>query len=1583
MSMNEKKRNIMPVLKKDWENIGSSYNSTSTKHKNGDAKETNVPKYGHNTYDHVALQTEQNAMIRIGFNKEVSNVVDEKTNDISHGYHLKKNMKKHTNKKKRKKAKSLHSKKSYGVEINDLSNKVRSITDENMKSQKYKKERKKQKRARRQSSSIGNCSYFSDHNEGADFEQGSKNEKAFDSSKCLTVSGVNDKDERAKIPRGDETNNCSAQLKSSLIKTPKKNSRTFLSVTRGLNLVDSSTKRELSSPLLLTMYSEPSIDKKNDFDDYKTDKLHKKETKAIDFYQAFQEISKIRTEQGFSNESNDDDHLTTDDPFAGHSIHQREQKLNFIINNDPFNVDAWLELASLSQNYYDHSASFLSISSSILDSKFEDKWTTEKMHKTLENKKYLQQRLNILVTAKKYNPGNADILCEYLTCLIQLEEDTNIIETEYNAAFSNIHKIGLKGIQCSGNVEENRDIQNHKSQRGRDISYNARSLLRLHQIHIKYLCQNMSRFNANIVRKAYHTALKSLSLTFSDSNSHDHGINQNTYSDKFKNHTFGNISGLESSILLLDYLRFESSMGYEEKAIGTIQFVLELNLSTHHLKNNVINEKNDPYEKWGKRCMKSFRDFWDSNTPRIGDSFPVFGWIAWEYQNTQTIRCNLQDKKIDSNFSVHKRKPRLKASDFFDNLQSGRKISSPNSENTTETSETYVSVFKPEIFFASNKFLDAYKIQTKYPQQNTSFTKNIILDDHDQAHDHDLLSQCLALSRECVAIESRTISEPDDEKIHDISNNHHLKKMEFNDLLNNDNPSTETSKTSPSSATDAVISKLVQQGLGDVVPSRLGEAQRNDNPDLIRVYSFVHKRIIEISRDEVRIDTTKEALRRTLSNLKEKNKYGKEIERIRKETKKSSPSNNVSKSEFKVSSINIDDPFIVWGIKERKHAIAQDLLPHNPLRSKPAIKSANNEIETFLFENGIDDFALPYLANFDLQRGLPTLIETCLKFLGLYFPRSLSFEESQQESHFFDQSTNSLGGMFDLNKEIDSRYDWNLVFEQIKKEERIISFNPHVFEPRNATKACFIRNLLYAIGSSLENLVSSCVNCASWATFIHSAIILFEAYSSKGNENHIQTVSKLILSEINVAKHDPKIWLTFAHAFRVQNNDKGGIDYKESKEFKIMLSTMDATGESGFHGNDTVWWLEMSVISSRYILGFYNLNHDREYSLTEHAKDKALHILCCAIEGKFFDMKKMKKDKNSRKNCYVQPTRMMKCKMKLKSLLLSCFGELNSKIYINFDPTPPLYHYVIIASLIEIIRSSNSEQNECINFEAGLNVLRFWIRKIGTTSTVATHTPKKSCLLRLSNAMLEFYLLSRSNDSMFMIDPQNILQNVLIPTVATLKNNRCTPSSSFLIAIALAESKLTLNGLSIQHGFDSLIYHFCHRRKLFSLREATYIINKAIYISNKEIRVDQGDKNAALNHCIQWSNEGIHRVQQAIYQVICIMRNNCMYSYSVLWRLIIRLEIIGGIQKIKKGRKQNDCDEAKIIKIVKRMLFKGRKYFEDGLTSCIFAKDLWLDAFQILRPAFDENELMVLKATLQELNLQHTREEEYIKIDSN
>ena len=32
--MNENKQNIMPVLKKDWENTGSSYNSTYTKHKN-------------------------------------------------------------------------------------------------------------------------------------------------------------------------------------------------------------------------------------------------------------------------------------------------------------------------------------------------------------------------------------------------------------------------------------------------------------------------------------------------------------------------------------------------------------------------------------------------------------------------------------------------------------------------------------------------------------------------------------------------------------------------------------------------------------------------------------------------------------------------------------------------------------------------------------------------------------------------------------------------------------------------------------------------------------------------------------------------------------------------------------------------------------------------------------------------------------------------------------------------------------------------------------------------------------------------------------------------------------------------------------------------------------------------------------------------------------------------------------------------------------------------------------------------------------------------------------------------------------
>jgi hypothetical protein len=90
--------------------------------------------------------------------------------------------------------------------------------------------------------------------------------------------------------------------------------------------------------------------------------------------------------------------------------------------------------------------------------------------------------------------------------------------------------------------------------------------------------------------------------------------------------------------ILYDYCIFERESGYTERALGTMQAMIELNLF------NPL-----PFAPWNQQ-LNSFKDFWEQEAPRIGEK-DAKGWKQWllniDIDELEQEENQLMDEEID------------------------------------------------------------------------------------------------------------------------------------------------------------------------------------------------------------------------------------------------------------------------------------------------------------------------------------------------------------------------------------------------------------------------------------------------------------------------------------------------------------------------------------------------------------------------------------------------------------------------------------------------------------------------------------------------------------------------------------------------------------------------------------------------------------------------------------------------------------------------------------------------------------------------------------------------------------------------
>ena len=611
-------------------------------------------------------------------------------------------------------------------------------------------------------------------------------------------------------------------------------------------------------------------------------------------------------------------------------------------------------------------------------------------------------------------------------------------------------------------------------------------------------------FDADVLRQSYCDAFQCLVFPGQD----------DAPGDKWE--PISACAGSEASVLFLDYLRAEAEMGYSERAVGMVQAVLELNILPK------------PMEAGEGEGDYSFRSFWDSESPRIGDSYPDAGWTSWREKKKRSKSAPVADLSALQEYStlgstpkvdvcntgcgakvspnetgenkkevqeVRRRKGRrLRASDFFSFEDSekppeperihGGKFQTP--ETITRPSTDIASSETHHISAGETELLAAYKLATSL---TTSKSEDVKLNGTVyQEKEHQSVDEILKMAQQAAK----------------------PKEPERCDLHTNMSDSIDGSDHKPNHSSPSALQNLIQNS--EVVPSQV----RNTNGSgTVQVYSLAHRRRIEVSRDELSSASMKDILRRALRSLRD----CKENKRDHTQRERKRISLSRLKIKKRIHFIDSDDPFLVWAQHE---LLTQDNVFQLPLRSVKESSAVHDDPNrTVLFE----DISIPYLSDFEPTRGIPALVVACLRFLGVSFPRATNCD--QLDSFTFGDSgggnrwTRKLNDLFthtfnfsQLPPQTDQEGQpfWAaMIYEQILVDESVAMFDFRLFDPVNTNRVQFVRNLLHSIAGNTRQ------DFSSWVTFIQVTLITFEAEAAQGDLVQAQSVARSILSGTEAA----------------------------------------------------------------------------------------------------------------------------------------------------------------------------------------------------------------------------------------------------------------------------------------------------------------------------------------------------------------------------------------------------------------------------------------------------------------------------------
>lgn len=869
----------------------------------------------------------------------------------------------------------------------------------------------------------------------------------------------------------------------------------------------------------------------------------------------------------------------------------------------------------------------------------------------------------------------------------------------------------------------------------------------------------------------------------------------------------------------------------------------------------------------------------------------------------------------------------------------------------------------------------------------------------------------------------------------------------------------------------------------------------DDGNGIVTVYSLVHRRRIDVAKEELTADATRNSLRRALRTLREDRrrrrrqkmtatKYSDGVAagtdeddgvsgRFASVRSRSATASRDGATMAVVTAVDENDPFLSWGIRELAATTTEspDVVFAVPLRSvvdRDLVRLDPHR--TILYEDGIEDVVVPYLSSFfDDDAGMSALIAACLRFLGVIFPRSTSVSNEFYEpsSGIFPHcgdggSTPSdlrkggdglaacLDGIFEpssasattkSDEDGSSFFPFDAIRGQIRHDESVVAFDPDLFERRNRGQRRFVRTVLHDLVASLEgnreggdgnggggSSSSRASSSSSWRAHVAIALMSFEARAAGPRDgDRARAIAKGLLSGTEAGRSDPRLWLAYARLegrFEEDvDDDGGGGNNPRSKRpggtraSKILSNALGASaGRGSTDGASRRGWLELSVAAVRAAIGLPMRADGGDLSrrptvASDEARDRCLHVLCCAVEGTYVPVPKVKAKKRRKRDDdgvedrpsappLAPPSRLLKCRSMLRKRLADARsskeegeeeragggGDDNCAdahpADRHFDPTPSLYHYGEIAAWLEALTARAAVGPEgTVDFAAGAAVLDDWIDALTVGSAPTLTEPLKLCLMRWSNLKLEFVTMpslrgsvpgSGSADRKFAFE---LLRDVLMPSAVSLTNRGCVPPTSHLLATAAAEA-LFAERLPLSRGYFSLCADATNRRPrrdLFS-REVAFLLARAVFASEREavqerrrlhvrrtIATDDDDDEAAtpingtVIRCARWTPDGCRRTKDALRRAV---DSSGWGSSPPLLRSLIRLELLGGT-----ARRRRDVRRG-------RASFASAKYEHDrGLTRCLHSKGLWLDAFTVLRPAFGEHQMLALMAALERTDL--------------
>jgi len=404
-------------------------------------------------------------------------------------------------------------------------------------------------------------------------------------------------------------------------------------------------------------------------------------------------------------------------------------------------------------------------------------------------------------------------------------------------------------------------------------------------------------------------------------------------------------------------------------------------------------------------------------------------------------------------------------------------------------------------------------------------------------------------------------------------------------------------------------------------------------------------------------------------------------------------------------------------------------------------------------------------------------------------------------------------------------------------------------------------------------------------------------------------------------------------------------------------------------------WTELCLVAVRLVLGMPlsssyrrigttkedNYNVKLPCNIDKQTRDIALHIICCNIEGKFvpFSRRKMQKDV-----FLVSLTRFLGCKSEMDKRLSSAnYKEKHNNVKDGFvphffDPTPSYYYDGALASWLELLNPTKND-SDSLDYLAGISMARTWISKLSEKSEQPLSWENGTCISRWVHIQVELGVCALSGkrpDIEWMIF---MVKSVITPSLRFGCAN---------ILRAILETQLFFPERHVIDGYNL----FISANWKPSAKDLLHSVAIAVGRAESEV-ADKFDHNGHSNdakhlscRCLTWSAKGVREVRGSIINVL-----KGDVPLPCLWKCLVRIELLcgngyGGITG----------------KHPERAFFSSQKALEKGLAYCAHSKELWMDAFTVLRPTFSEESLFECISTLEDMGMRLFRgiEEDNVRL---